>query len=154
MLALELGKRRRTDGIDAVFASDLERAVETARIAFEDLPTPIFLDWRLRECNYGEMNGQPAVTVHGERRRYLEQPYPGGESWRRAIYRVRCFLRDLSLLRLHARVLVIGHVATRWALEHYLNGIALEDLVEHEFVWQAGWEYRIEFTNSLTEHNE
>ena len=30
-LAEELGERRRDDGIDAVFASDLARAVETAR---------------------------------------------------------------------------------------------------------------------------
>jgi 2,3-bisphosphoglycerate-dependent phosphoglycerate mutase len=39
------------------------------------------------------------------------------------------------------RVLVIGHVATRWAFEHYLNGVSLEELVEAEFTWHAGWEY-------------
>jgi 2,3-bisphosphoglycerate-dependent phosphoglycerate mutase len=38
-------------------------------------------------------------------------------------------------------VLVVGHVATRWALEHYLNHKALEELIEAEFHWQAGWEY-------------
>lgn len=40
-----------------------------------------------------------------------------------------------------ARVLVIGHTATRWALEHYLNGAALGDLVAAEFVWREGWEF-------------
>jgi hypothetical protein len=36
---------------------------------------------------------------------------------------------------------VIGHVATRWGLDHFLNGIPLEDLDRAEFHWQEGWEY-------------
>jgi 2,3-bisphosphoglycerate-dependent phosphoglycerate mutase len=80
--ARALGARRRNDAIEAVFTSDLERAVETARIAFAETPIPIFCDWRLRECDYGERNGMLAVELHGSRKRYLDQPYPGGESWR------------------------------------------------------------------------
>jgi hypothetical protein len=38
-------------------------------------------------------------------------------------------------------VLVVGHVATCWAFEHYLNKIALEDLIEANFSWREGWEY-------------
>ena len=56
-LARELGERRRADGIQAVFTSDLGRAVETATIAFEGSGVPILCDWRLRECDYGERNG-------------------------------------------------------------------------------------------------
>ena len=41
------------------------------------------------------------------------------------------------------RVLVIGHVATRWALDHRANGIPLEQLVGEDFAWQEGWEYRL-----------
>src|SRR5207245_9439562 len=52
-LASELGRRRREDGIAAVFTSDLARAVETARIAFAGTSIPIHEDARLRECNYG-----------------------------------------------------------------------------------------------------
>jgi broad specificity phosphatase PhoE len=37
-LAYALGERRRNDGIDCVFTSDLRRAVETAEIAFEGSP--------------------------------------------------------------------------------------------------------------------
>jgi 2,3-bisphosphoglycerate-dependent phosphoglycerate mutase len=36
---------------------------------------------------------------------------------------------------------VIGHVATRWALEVLANGRALEEVVAEEFAWQPGWEY-------------
>ena len=56
-LAGELGRRRREDGLAAVFCSDLERAVQTARIAFAGTPVPVLLDWRLRECDYGQRNG-------------------------------------------------------------------------------------------------
>lgn len=41
--AKELGERRVHDGIDAVFASDLGRAVETVKIAFVDSKIPIYL---------------------------------------------------------------------------------------------------------------
>ena len=40
-------------------------------------------------------------------------------------------------------MLVIGHVATRWALEHHLNGVALEDLAAADFAWQEGWEFQL-----------
>jgi hypothetical protein len=39
---------------------------------------------------------------------------------------------------------VIGHVATRWGLDHYINGVPLEDLVNEVFEWKPGWEYRLE----------
>lgn len=55
--AQQMARRREDDGIEAIFASDLARAVETVRIAFPDPEVPIFLDWRLRECDYGELTG-------------------------------------------------------------------------------------------------
>jgi 2,3-bisphosphoglycerate-dependent phosphoglycerate mutase len=143
-LAAELGRRRRDDGLAAaVFASDLARARETAEIAFGGGGLPILLDWRLRECDYGELNGAARDIVHGDRMNYLDTPYPGGESWRQAVERVGRFVGDLPLRWQGRRVLVIGHVATRWALEHYLNGVPLEELVDAPFEWQEGWEYRV-----------
>ncbi len=140
-LARALGDRRRDDGIDTVFASDLHRALETAVLAFEGTTIPILLDWRLRECDYGRLTRQPAAEMHRERARYLDAPYPGGESWREAVARVGRFLTDLPTRWDGKRVLVIGHVATRWGLDHFLNGRALEDLVDEHFEWQEGWEY-------------
>ena len=141
-LAAELGERRRNDGIRAVFTSDLRRAVETAEIAFADTGVPILHDWRLRECNYGTGNGMPAVELHRHRSTYLDQPYPGGESWSQATDRVGWFLRDLRASYGHCRVLVIGHVATRWGLQRYLDGRDLADLMAEGFEWQLGWEYQ------------
>jgi broad specificity phosphatase PhoE len=142
LLARELGARRRNDGIQVIFTSDLRRAVETVEIALGDSSIPILHDWRLRECDYGDQNGRlSASDLHRARRQYLDEPYPGGETWRQAIYRVGCFLDDLPLRWERSRILVIGHVATRWGFEHYLNGVSLENLIEDEFTWRPGWEY-------------
>jgi 2,3-bisphosphoglycerate-dependent phosphoglycerate mutase len=141
--AQDLGRRRRDDGIAAVFSSDLGRAVETASIAFSEPAVPVLYDWRLRECDYGQRNGMPAPQMHASRRDYLDRPYPGGESWRQAVTRVARFLGDLPLRWSGRRVLVLGHVATRWGLDHALDGVPLEDLVAASFGWQEGWEYRL-----------
>lgn len=143
-LAAELGERRRHDHVAAVFCSDLNRARETADIAFAGADVPVFLDWRLRECNYGTLNGTRAHDLHVERHRYLTEPYPGGESWEQAIDRVRGFLNDLPTYWSDKRVLVIGHVATRWALAIAIGGEDLAKLNSDGFDWREGWEYRLE----------
>ncbi len=141
--ALELGQRRRHDDLDIVIASDLNRAVETAQIAFGDSDIPVHLDWRLRECNYGVMNGMPRSQLETERRLWLDEAFPGGESWRAAVERVGFVLDQLVAERPGQRVLLIGHVATRWALDHFVHGQPLEDLVDAPFEWQKGWEYTL-----------
>jgi len=138
-----VGARRLADHIAAVFTSDLRRAVETAEIAFGGSGIPVFEDRRLRECNYGELNGMPSERLAAERARRIEVPYPGGESYRDVVRRVRAFLDDLQLDHNGARVVVIGHSATRWALDHLVLGAALEDVVG-PFDWQKGWEYVLE----------
>ena len=137
--AEELGRRRREDGVLAVFSSDLRRAVETAEIAFGGSGIPLFLDWRLRECDYGELTGMPRPLLDEQRVRRVDEPWPGGESWRQAVARVNRALDDLP----EGRVVVIGHVATRWALDHRVRARPLEELAAEEFAWQPGWEYAL-----------
>ena len=142
--ATELGERRGHDGLDAVFSSDLARAVETVDIAFARSDVPVLLDWRLRECNYGELNGMPRDRVHVDRLARLAAPFPGGESWQEAVGRVGRFLADLLPRWDGARVLVVGHVATQLGLDHHLRGVALAEALSSDFTWQPGWEYVLE----------
>jgi 2,3-bisphosphoglycerate-dependent phosphoglycerate mutase len=134
-----LGERRRHDGLDVVFTSDLRRAVKTAGLAFADSPLRLIADERLRECDYGELNGTPE-PLH-DRAAHLDVPYPGGESWRQAVDRVAGFLEELRSERAGERVLVIGHSATRFALEAVANARELDEVLAEPFVWQPGWEY-------------
>jgi broad specificity phosphatase PhoE len=57
---LELGERRCRTGLAVVFTSDLARTVQTAEFAFAGSDLPIHRDQRLRECNYGRLNGTAA----------------------------------------------------------------------------------------------
>lgn len=139
--AKELGERHGADEVVAAFTSDLARAVETARIAFAGRGLPIFHDWRLRECNYGMLNGARVARLEATRGQHAYEPYPGGESYSDVVARVRSFLHDLPPRFENERVVVIGHSATKWALDHLLEGTPLPELVEASFRWQPGWEY-------------
>lgn len=136
--AAELGGRRRDDGIDVVFTSDLARAVDTCAIAFGD-SVPVIQDRRLRECDYGSLNGAPVAELL-PRARFLEQPFPGGESYTGVVRRTEAFLGDLTPYD-GRRVLLVAHSANRWALQHLLDGAELTALVDAPFDWQPGWEF-------------
>jgi broad specificity phosphatase PhoE len=142
-LAYELGKRRRDDDLAAVFVSDLRRAVETAEIAFAESGILIIQDARLRECNYGDLNGMPVVQLAAERSRHIEESFPGGQSYRLVVDQTRNFLRDLAAEWDGHRVLIIAHSANKWAFDHVLNSIPLKDLVDAPFNWQEGWRYSL-----------
>jgi broad specificity phosphatase PhoE len=139
-LAKELGDRRRDGGFAVVACSDLRRAVETVELAFGDTVVPLVLfDWRLRECDYGALNGHPAPEVHAVVTG-LDERFPGGETWREAITRCSAALADLESRWGDDRVLVVGHMATYWAVQHRYGGLPLEAIGEG-FVWQEGWTF-------------
>ena len=88
----------------------------------------------------GSATGCRWPSLDANLRDHLDRAYPGGESWRQAVARVGRFLDYLVLRWNGQRVLVIGHVATRWALDHFLGGVPLEDLMAERFAWQEGWQ--------------
>ncbi len=142
-LAREIGPRGLADGAAAVFVSDLTRAVDTAELAFGDSGLPIVRDARLRECNYGAQNGMPVAQLAASRALHIDVPFPGGQSYRDVVNVTRDFLRDLVAGYDTHRVVVIAHSANKWALDHLLKGVPLEDLVDSSFGWQEGWHYTV-----------
>jgi broad specificity phosphatase PhoE len=86
----------------------------------------------------------PGLQLDTERNGRLDEPFPGGESWREAVQRVTEFLDELAAERDGQRVLLIGHVATRWALDKRVRHRALDDLLSEPFQWQEGWEYTLD----------
>jgi broad specificity phosphatase PhoE len=140
--ARELGERRRNDELAAVYVSDLARALETVEIAFAGSALPIRRDARLRECDYGELNGAPVARIEQERAHRLDEPYPDGESYRDVVRRMDDLLDDIRREHDGERVLLVSHAAPKWALDHLLLGVPLERLVDAPFDWRKGWEYR------------
>lgn len=141
--ARELGERRRDDGIAVIYVSDLARALATAWLAFESGPIPLIVDPRLRECDYGALNGMPRRRLEDERLDHLDEPWPAGESYRDVVGRTRALLDDVARHWDASRVLLIGHSANRWALDHLLLGRDLAETVAAPFEWQPGWEYEL-----------
>lgn len=142
-LARELGERHRDEPIAAVFVSDLARAVETAELAFGGTTVPLHQDARLRECNYGALNGMPTARLAAERSRHISVPYPDGQSYEQVVDATAAFLRDLARDWEGCTVIVIAHSANKWALDCLLNGARLEDLVDAPFGWREGWRYTV-----------
>lgn len=141
--ARELGERRRRNDIAVVLVSDLARAMETAEIAFGDSGLAIEQDARLRECNYGVLNGMAVTRLAAERYRHIDEPWPGGQSYREVVAQMREFLLDLAAIRDGSTVVVIAHSANKWTLDHLLHGTSLEDRVDSPFDWRPGWHYTL-----------
>jgi alpha-ribazole phosphatase/probable phosphoglycerate mutase len=88
-------------------------------------------------------NGAQTSDVHANRRDRLDTRYPNGETWREAVARNARFLSDVPTGWGGNRILLIGHVATKLALDHHINGVPLEDIIEADFDWRPGWEYEL-----------
>ncbi len=140
--AKDLGKRYEEQNFDAIFCSDLQRSYKTAEIAFND-KFPIIKDKRLRECDYGDLTRHPSTEVEPEKINHVDKPFPNGESYTQAADRMKSFLKELLLNYDGKRVMIIGHRATQYGLEHWLNGKSLKDLISAKFIWQPGWEYKL-----------
>lgn len=138
-LAKEIGPRRQD--VDVVFSSDLRRAVQTVELS--GLAVPHLQDWRLRECDYGELNGAPVAALEPRDLR-VHQPFPGGQSYWDVMELTRTFLEDVKRWYDDQVVLVIAHSANRWSFDHLLGSHAsLEELIISPFNWQPGWEYHL-----------
>jgi broad specificity phosphatase PhoE len=139
--AKELGERYREVAIDAVFCSDLQRSFRTAEIAFADSNIEIIRDSRLRECDYGEMTRKSSDLVDKEKVDRISTPFPAGESYEQAIGRISAWLFEVAEEYADKTIMVIGHRATQYGLEHLVNGVSISDAVVAPWRWQPGWRY-------------
>jgi broad specificity phosphatase PhoE len=103
----------------------------------------IFCDARLRECDYGDLTQHPSAEVDPEKPRRVQQPFPGGESYEDTAKRMEAFLQDLLRDHDSQRVMIIGHRATQYGLEHWIKDVPLTDAVTAPWKWQPGWTYEL-----------
>ena len=141
--ARALGVRRQHDALAAVFCSDLRRAFRTAEIAFAHRALPIVRDARLRECDYGTLTHRPVQEIEAQRAAHLATPFPKGESYEQVTWRVAAWLDEATSAYARQTVLVVGHRATFYALEHLIKGVPLHEAVISTWKWQPGWAYQL-----------
>jgi alpha-ribazole phosphatase/probable phosphoglycerate mutase len=113
---------------------------------FAGSSTPIRLDQRLRDCNYGLLNGAPVDQITAQKPDRIDDPFPGGQSYRHVVDQTRDLLAELATAWDGHRVLLLAHSATRYALDHLLPRQPLHDLVTAPCRWQEGWLYHLPTT--------
>lgn len=135
--------RERGDKFDIMFISDLKRAVESSEIAFPKVEK--IIDNRLRECNYGDLDGEHKSLVVYED--HISKPFPNGESLKDVEKRMREFIEYIRVNYKGKNIGIVAHRAPQLALEVILKGISWEEAIFNDWRktgdWQPGWEYII-----------
>ena len=140
--AVNLGKNTSLK-FDVLFTSDLIRAIDSAKLAFPDFES--IQDRRLRECNYGDFDGEDKKLVIYEE--HIDEPFPNGESLKDVEKRLREFLKDIQENYPGKTIGIIAHRAPQLALEVITKHISWEEANANDWRktgnWQPGWEYII-----------
>ena len=141
--AIKLGQTRKDICFDIIFTSDLVRAIDTANLAFPNVKN--IQDKRLRECNYGDLDGKDKSLVIYEN--HIDKPFPNGESLKDVEKRVRSFIDFLKNNYEAKTVGIVAHRATQLSFEVITKGISWEDAIANDWrktkSWQPGWVYII-----------
>src|SRR4030088_1665762 len=124
--AQALAERRAGDSIDAVYASDLSRARETAEILGEKLGLPVLVDPDLREKNWGNWEG-----LTSDERLHIEFEGETSEA-----HRDRTLNAVQRIVERHpdGRVVVVTHGGSLRRIQAAVSGVALP-VIENCAVW-------------------
>jgi broad specificity phosphatase PhoE len=143
----ELGEKTKHLHFDAVFTSDLSRAVTSAKLAWGD-KYPIITDARLRECDYGDLNGMPSDQVEPLQEQSITVPMPNGESYEMVKQRISEFLNYLSDNYEGKHIAIVAHKAPQLSLDVLIKGMSWEEAFAADWrktkSWQPGWEYTLQ----------
>lgn len=129
--------------VDVIFASDLQRAYKCGALISDQLHIPMYTDGRLRECDYGQLTQHPKEEVDALKPASITKPFPSGESYEDCINRIKEFLDWLQQNFDGKTVMIIGHRATQYGLEHLINGKDLLTCVTEPWAYQPGWKYQL-----------
>ncbi len=145
--SIELKNKIKDKKFDVVFCSDLKRAVDSAKLIFEGV-VPIIPDKRLRECNYGKLNGYPSSVVEPmQEEECITKKFPEGESYEDVKARIADFLDFLKNNYEGKSVAIVAHKAPQLSLDVLLKGYTWRESLAGDWrkkrSWQPGWEYRL-----------
>lgn len=142
--AIKLGQIKKNTHLDIIFTSDLVRAIDSANLAFPSVKH--IQDIRLRECNYGDLDGKDKSLVIYEE--HIDNPFPNGESLKDVEKRVKDFIQFLKKDYQGKTIGIVAHRAPQLAFEVLTKNISWEEANKTDWrktkAWQPGWEYIIE----------
>lgn len=133
--AINLVRLLKEKNITAIYSSDMQRAVDTAKPLATELGLDIIPDSCLRECSYGILEGEikeksyPEIWNEREKDEY-KYVLPGGESLE-LVYknRVISFLERIIPKHAEDNILIVGHKGTNRLLIAYLLDKDPEEII-------------------------
>lgn len=145
--SIELRDKVKDKKFYVVFCSDLQRAVQSAKLTWEGI-YPIIADPRLRECNYGKLNSAPSAIVEPmQEEECLTKRFPEGESYDEVKTRVGDFLQFLKKEYDGKSVAIVSHKAPQLSLDVLLSGKTWKQALAGDWrktkTWQPGWDYTL-----------
>ena len=126
-----LAETIKDEHFDIVICSDLNRAIQSANIDFANRNIPIIQDWRIRECNYGDFNGQDSKFVNYNE--HISKPFPNGESMFDVEKRIKDFLIYLNENFDGKKVAIVAHRAPQLAIEVLTMGKTWEQALADDW---------------------
>jgi len=114
--------------IDLIFNSDLLRTQETADIVGKILNVKPQQDKKLREIQFGTLNGgsvEHFVKYFENREQRIKKGTPGGESYLDVSKRVAGFLKEIDRKYKNKNILIVSHQLPLFILEGYVDGLSL-----------------------------
>lgn len=142
--AENLGKVTKDLNFDIIITSDLIRAIDSANIAWPKREK--IQDKRLRECNYGDYDGEDKSLVVYEG--HVDKKFPNGESLKDVEARIKEFLDEVKEKYSGETIAIVAHRAPQLAIEVLTKNITWDEALENDWrktkSWQPGWEYVVE----------
>ncbi|HBL51633.1 MAG: Phosphoglycerate mutase [Candidatus Magasanikbacteria bacterium GW2011_GWA2_42_32] len=145
--SVDLKEQTKDKKFDVVFCSDLQRAHNSAKLAWDGI-YPIIPDARLRECNYGKLNGASSAIVEPmQEEECITNKFPEGESYEDVKVRIAYFLEFLKKNYDGKNVAIVAHKAPQLSLDVLITGKTWKQALAEDWrktkAWKAGWEYEL-----------
>lgn len=122
-------------GLTAVWSSDMSRTQDTARPSAAGTGLPLNVDSRLREIDFGDVEGKPRTAIERElpevfaafRADPVANHMPGGEDPRAAAARALEYVREIAGTHPDGRVLIVCHTTLIRLMVCSLIGVPLRN---------------------------
>ena len=101
------------------------------------------IDKRLRECNYGDYDGESKTLVIYEE--HIDNPFPNVESLKDVEKRIKDFIEYIKKEYPGKTVGIVAYRATQLVFEVLTKNITWDEALKNDWRktgdWKPGWEY-------------
>ncbi len=129
-----IAEKLKKKNIELIFAPDLFRTKQTAKIVAKELGLKIHFEQRLRDSYIGGYHGQPKEIFNHDfplsklTARFKKRP-KGGENWNDVRRRIKGFLTEIEKEYRDKKILIVSHGDPLWLLEGLMNNRSDKNLV-------------------------